>query len=83
LYDRRPLAEVGSFIKREGESREHAVALLDALAFERAVDAAWTSHRSRKRAQRQALRGHPGASHAGAWTLGGRRGSFSTDNEKT
>jgi hypothetical protein len=26
------------------DSREHAVALLDALAFERAVDAAWTSH---------------------------------------
>jgi len=25
------------------DSREHAVALLDALAFERAVDAAWTS----------------------------------------
>ena len=27
------------------DSREHAVALLDALALERAVDAAWTSHR--------------------------------------
>ena len=26
------------------DSREHAVALLDALALERAVDAAWTSH---------------------------------------
>ncbi|HTS74272.1 MAG TPA: hypothetical protein VMG74_11230 [Gaiellaceae bacterium] len=25
------------------DSREHAVALLDALALERAVDAAWTS----------------------------------------
>jgi hypothetical protein len=25
------------------DSRDHAVALLDALAFERAVDAAWTS----------------------------------------
>ena len=25
------------------DSREHAVSLLDALAFERAVDAAWTS----------------------------------------
>jgi len=29
------------------DSREHAVALLDALALERAVDAAWTSNRSR------------------------------------
>ena len=28
------------------DSREHAVALLDALAFERAVDAAWTSSRT-------------------------------------
>ncbi len=32
------------------ESREHAVALLDALALERAVDAAWTSNRSRTNA---------------------------------
>jgi hypothetical protein len=28
------------------DSREHAVARLDALAFERAVDAAWTSSRT-------------------------------------
>ena len=27
------------------DSRRHAVSLLDALAYERAVDAAWTSHR--------------------------------------
>jgi hypothetical protein len=32
------------------DSREHAVALLDALAFERAVDAGWTSNRSRTNA---------------------------------
>ena len=32
------------------DSRDHAVALLDALAFERAVDAAWTSNRSRTNA---------------------------------
>ena len=32
------------------DSREHAVALMDALALERAVDAAWTSHRSRANA---------------------------------
>jgi hypothetical protein len=29
------------------DSRHHAVSLLDALAFERAVDAAWTSARAR------------------------------------
>ena len=28
------------------DSREHAVSLLDALAFERAVDAVWTSPRT-------------------------------------
>jgi site-specific recombinase XerC len=32
------------------DSREHAVALLDALALERAVDAAWTSNRRRANA---------------------------------
>jgi len=32
------------------DSGEHAVALLDALALERAVDATWTSHRSRANA---------------------------------
>jgi hypothetical protein len=31
------------------ESREHAVSLLDALAYERAVDAAWTSTRTRRK----------------------------------
>ena len=32
------------------DSHVHAVSLLDELAFERAVDAAWTSHRSRANA---------------------------------
>ena len=32
------------------DSHVHAVSLLDALALERAVDAAWTSHRSRANA---------------------------------
>jgi len=32
------------------DSREHAIALLDALTLERAVDATWTSHRSRANA---------------------------------
>jgi len=31
------------------DSRQHAVSLLDALAFERAVDAAWTSTRTRRK----------------------------------
>jgi integrase len=35
------------------DSRDHAVALLDALAFERAVDAAWTSPRGRAMAVRK------------------------------
>jgi len=35
------------------DSREHAVSLLDALAFERAVDAAWTSHRATAKAVRK------------------------------
>ena len=40
------------------DSRRHAVALLDALAFERTVDAAWTSHRkARHAAQGQCFRG--------------------------
>jgi Phage integrase family len=34
------------------DSREHAVSLLDALAFERAVDAAWTSAAPRPKALR-------------------------------
>jgi hypothetical protein len=59
------------------DSREHAVALLDALALERAVDAGLdVESKPRKRAQQQQLRGQLGASHTGAWTLGGRRGSF-------
>jgi integrase len=35
------------------DSREHAVALLDALAFERAVDAAWTSQRTPRKPVRE------------------------------
>ena len=31
------------------DSRQHAVALLDALAFERAVDATWTSTRTHEK----------------------------------
>ena len=32
------------------DSYQHAVSLLDALALERAVDAGWTSHRTRSKA---------------------------------
>ena len=39
------------------DSREHAVALLDALAFERAVDAAWTSPRSAHKPIRKTVLG--------------------------
>lgn len=39
------------------DSREHAVALLDALAFERAVDAAWTSARTPWKAIRKPVSG--------------------------
>src|SRR5581483_11898686 len=37
------------------DSREHAVALLDALAFERAVDAAWTSTRTPRKPVRKTV----------------------------
>jgi hypothetical protein len=65
------------------DSLEHAVSLLDALAFERAVDAGWTpppksatpvsetvSRRRRSRSRR-------------TWTLGGRRGRKSSPLQQT
>src|SRR4051812_38834311 len=58
-------------------SREHAVAPLDALALERAVDAAWTSNRSRAMRLATAIRTPIGEGLTVVWTLGGRRGSFS------
>jgi integrase len=39
------------------DSREHAVALLDALAFERAVDAAWTSTHTPRKPVRKSVSG--------------------------
>jgi hypothetical protein len=60
------------------DSREHAVALLDALALERAVDAGWTSIRSRANALSSGVRSLIGEEIIGAWTLGGRRSSFSS-----
>jgi integrase len=46
------------------DSREHAVALLDALAFERAVDAAWTSHQRPPRPLNQRSSRPPQDAHA-------------------
>jgi integrase len=60
------------------DSREHAVALMDALALERAVDAAWTSTETLQSRSATAIRGALGGGNSGAWTLGGRRGSFSS-----
>jgi hypothetical protein len=54
------------------DSREHAVALLDALALERAVDAAWTSTRTPRKPIRKtvaASRAHrPRRSADARWT---------------
>ena len=57
------------------DSREHAVALLDALAFERAVDAAWTSTRT-PHAQRHRPSPPPPAPHQQVRHAG--RGPFLT-----
>ena len=46
------------------DSREHAVSLLDALAFERAVDAAWTSTPTLRKPNQQHGRGLSSASAA-------------------
>ncbi len=63
------------------DSREHAVALLDALALERAVDAAWTSHQRPARTTR--LRALVREDGGGSWTLGGRRASFLSPHQTT
>jgi hypothetical protein len=55
------------------DSRQHAVALLDALALERTVDAAWTSPQTPQSHSRRALPRLTAGRAGGAWTLGGRR----------
>jgi integrase len=54
------------------DSRDHAVALLDALALERAVDAAWTSSRRPRKPIRKTVSGsrahRPGRSVDARWT---------------
>jgi hypothetical protein len=58
------------------DSHVHAVSLLDALAFERAVDAGWTLNRSRANALIKGDSEPYRSGLTGAWTLGGRQGSF-------
>ena len=55
------------------DSREHAVALMDALALERGVDAAWTSNRKDANAlSNRDSRPRRGRGRGDVWTLGGR-----------
>ena len=65
------------------DSCEHAVSLLDALAFERAVDAAWTSPRTPAKAIRSPFRTFACGDHADRWTPGGRRASFLSPHQTT
>jgi integrase len=65
------------------DSREHAVALLDALAFERTVDAAWISPRTPGSQSGRRLRPLEPTARAAAWTLGGRRAPFLSPHQKT
>ena len=59
-----------------GDSREHAVSLLDALALERAVDAGWTSQQKHaKPLPPTAITGLAGSDPHERWTSGRRRDS--------
>ena len=60
------------------DSHAHAVPLLDELAPERAVDAGWTSNRSRANVLSTAIQSLIEGEITGAWTLSGRRSSFSS-----
>jgi hypothetical protein len=57
-----------------GDSYQHAVSLLDALALERAVDAGWTSPPRLEKPHSDTVPGLAGGGRGGRWTLGGRRG---------
>jgi hypothetical protein len=65
------------------DSREHAVSLLDALALERAVDAAWTSPPRPGSQSGRRLRPLERTARGAAWTLGGRRALFLWPHQKT
>jgi hypothetical protein len=61
------------------DGRQHAVALLDALAREKAVDAGWTPPSPpTKPAQQHAWRRATQGALTLAWTLGGRRAQNAT-----
>jgi len=64
---------------RASDGRQHAVALLDALAREKAVDAGWTPPSPpTKPAQQHAWRRATQGALTLAWTLGGRRAQNAT-----
>jgi hypothetical protein len=65
------------------DSHVHAVSLLDALALERSVDAAWTSTGRRANALSNSNARSRPTEILGAWTLGGRRGSFAPPHPTT
>jgi hypothetical protein len=60
------------------DSYVHAVSLLDALALERAVDAGGRRTGAAQTRSATAIRSLIGDGLTGVWTLGGRRGSFSS-----
>ena len=69
---------VKSYGRLARDCHVHAVSLLDALAFERAVDTGWTSNRIRANAVSNPNTGLGEEEVTGGWTLGGRRDSFSS-----
>jgi hypothetical protein len=65
------------------DSREHAVALLDALALERAVDAGGRRTIDPRGRSATQSRGLVPDDDGGSWTPGGRRGSFLSPPQTT
>ncbi len=65
------------------DSRQHAVSLLDALALERAMDAAWTSTRTLPSQTESANHDRGEGAPASAWTPGGRRTLSPSPDPKT
>jgi integrase len=65
------------------DSREHAVSLLDALAFERVVDAAWTLPPTPLKPVRKTVAASRTHRRRAAWTLGGRRASSLSPHQAT
>jgi hypothetical protein len=65
------------------DSREHAIALLGALALERALDAAWTWTRTPLNQSERQTWAPKCTGRGAAWTLGGRRGSSLSPHQTT